>query len=71
MKNKNNYDYLLADKTIIPNGSEHFYSEKIAYLPSYQVNDRKRKIADKKLGLLVNFNEEILTKGIKRNVNNL
>jgi GxxExxY protein len=29
------------------------------------------KIADKKLGLLVNFHEEILTKGIKRKVNNL
>ena len=41
------YDYLLADKTIIPNGSEHFYSEKIAYLPSYQVNDRKRTISEK------------------------
>ena len=41
------YDYLLADKTIIPNGSEHFYSEKIAYLPTYQVNDRKRIISDR------------------------
>jgi GxxExxY protein len=29
------------------------------------------KIADKKLGILVNFHEEILTKGIKRKVNNL
>jgi len=28
-------DYLIADKTIVPSGSEHFYSEKIAYLPSY------------------------------------
>ena len=41
------YDYLLADKIIIPNGSEHFYSEKIAYLPSYQVNDRKRTVSEK------------------------
>ena len=41
------YDYLLADKIIIPSGSEHLYAEKIAYLPSYQVNDRKRKISDK------------------------
>jgi protein O-GlcNAc transferase len=39
------YDYLLADKIIVPEGSEHLYSEKIAYLPSYQVNDRKRAIS--------------------------
>ncbi len=41
------YDYLLADKVIIPNGSDHFYTEKIAYLPSYQVNDRKRSISNR------------------------
>jgi predicted O-linked N-acetylglucosamine transferase (SPINDLY family) len=41
------FDYLLADKTIIPEGSQKFYSEKIAYLPSYQANDRKRIISDK------------------------
>ena len=41
-------DYLLADRTIIPDGAEKFYSEKIAYLPSYQVNDRKRVIANRK-----------------------
>ena len=41
-------DYLVADKTIIPDGSEQFYSEKIVFLPSYQVNDRKRKISEKK-----------------------
>ncbi|WP_353202995.1 tetratricopeptide repeat protein [Polynucleobacter sp.] len=40
-------DYLVADKTIIPQGSEQYYTEKIAYLPSYQVNDSRRKIADK------------------------
>lgn len=40
-------DYLIADKTIIPHGSEEFYSEKIAYLPSYQVNDRKRVVSDR------------------------
>jgi predicted O-linked N-acetylglucosamine transferase (SPINDLY family) len=40
-------DYILADKTIIPDGSKYFYAEKIAYLPSYQVNDRKRVISDK------------------------
>jgi len=40
-------DYLIADGTLIPNASQQHYSEKIAYLPnSYQVNDRKRQIAD-------------------------
>jgi len=42
------FDYLIADSTLIPNASQRHYSEKIAYLPnSYQVNDRKRQIADK------------------------
>jgi predicted O-linked N-acetylglucosamine transferase (SPINDLY family) len=41
------YDYLLADKTIIPEELQKFYSEKIAYLPSYQVNDRKRVISER------------------------
>ena len=41
-------DYLIADKVLIPEASQRYYSEKIAYLPnSYQVNDAKRKIADK------------------------
>jgi protein O-GlcNAc transferase len=40
-------DYILADKTIIPDGTEPYYFEKITYLPSYQVNDRKRVISDK------------------------
>jgi predicted O-linked N-acetylglucosamine transferase (SPINDLY family) len=39
-------DYLIADKTLIPTGSQQYYSEKIVYLPdSYQVNDRQRVIA--------------------------
>jgi predicted O-linked N-acetylglucosamine transferase (SPINDLY family) len=42
------HDYLLADKIVIPEGQEHFYTEKIAYLPNcYQVNDRKREISEK------------------------
>jgi len=41
------YDYLLADKIIIPPPNQQYYCEKIVYLPSYQVNDSKRKIADK------------------------
>ena len=41
-------DYLIADQTLIPEESRRHYSEKIVYLPhSYQVNDRKRPIADK------------------------
>ncbi len=40
-------DYLIADNTIIPDASRHFYTEKIVNLPnSYQVNDRKRKVGD-------------------------
>jgi predicted O-linked N-acetylglucosamine transferase (SPINDLY family) len=42
------FDYLIADSVIIPTSSQQFYSEKIIYLPSYQVNDSKRVIADKK-----------------------
>ena len=41
------HDFLLADKTLIPEELQKFYSEKIAYLPSYQVNDRKRIISDR------------------------
>jgi predicted O-linked N-acetylglucosamine transferase (SPINDLY family) len=41
-------DYLIADKTLIPEESQKFYTEKIAYMPhSYQVNDRSRVISDR------------------------
>jgi predicted O-linked N-acetylglucosamine transferase (SPINDLY family) len=40
-------DYLFADPKIIDSGLEQFYSEKIIYLPSYQVNDTKRYISDR------------------------
>ena len=41
-------DYLIADRTLIPESSRPYYSEKIGYLPDcYQVNDAKRSIADK------------------------
>ena len=40
------YDYLLADQTIIPENNKEYYSEKIVYLPSYQVNDSKKCIPD-------------------------
>jgi predicted O-linked N-acetylglucosamine transferase (SPINDLY family) len=39
-------DYVVADHTLIPTGSEHGFTEKIIFLPdTYQVNDRKRSIA--------------------------
>ena len=42
-------DYIIADKTLIPSESQQYYSEKVVYLPnSYQPNDRKRIISDKK-----------------------
>ena len=41
-------DYLIADRTLIPEGSRRHYAEKIAYLPdSYLVNDGKRAIAER------------------------
>jgi predicted O-linked N-acetylglucosamine transferase (SPINDLY family) len=37
------YDYIIADKVLIPIDSVEFYSEKIIYLPnSYQANNSKR-----------------------------
>jgi predicted O-linked N-acetylglucosamine transferase (SPINDLY family) len=41
-------DYLIADDTIIPEAHRPHYSEKIVYLPSYQVNDSKRRIAERR-----------------------
>nr|AAR37904.1 TPR domain protein [uncultured marine bacterium 560] len=35
----NYYDYLVADQTMIPKKNQKYFSEKIAYLPSYQAND--------------------------------
>lgn len=40
-------DYLIADAVVVPEASRGHYTEKIAYLPSYQVNDSKRIIADR------------------------
>jgi len=41
-------DYIVADPILIPQQSQEFYTEKIAYLPdTYQPNDRKRQIASK------------------------
>ena len=38
------YDYLIADRVVIPARSQNYYREKIAYLPTYQVNDSKQEI---------------------------
>jgi len=40
----NYYDYLVADQTLIPEENQKYYSEKIAYLPNYQVNDSKQSM---------------------------
>jgi predicted O-linked N-acetylglucosamine transferase (SPINDLY family) len=41
-------DYLIADHTLIPEGSEGHYSEQIIRLPdSYQPNDSKRAVSDR------------------------
>jgi protein O-GlcNAc transferase len=41
-------DYLIADPLLIPEASREFYTERIIYLPhSYQVNDRRRSVAEK------------------------
>jgi len=42
----NYYDYLIADKVMIPEKNKKYYSEKIIYLPSYQVNDSKESIPE-------------------------
>jgi predicted O-linked N-acetylglucosamine transferase (SPINDLY family) len=41
-------DYIIADPELIPSELEDGYTEKIIYLPSYQANDRKRPISEKK-----------------------
>lgn len=41
-------DYLIADDTIVPEAYRRYYAEKIVNLPSYQVNDSKRRIAEKR-----------------------
>ena len=41
------FDYIIADETIIPTEQRAFYSEKVVWLPDcYQPNDRQRVIAE-------------------------
>ena len=42
------FDYIIADKTLIPKKNQKYYSEKVIYMPdTYQVNDSTKKISDK------------------------
>jgi predicted O-linked N-acetylglucosamine transferase (SPINDLY family) len=42
------YDYIVADRTVIPSGDFDFYSEKVVWLPDcFLVNDSTRQIADR------------------------
>jgi protein O-GlcNAc transferase len=40
------YDYLIADQVMIPENKQKYYSEKIVYLPSYQVNNSKEPLPE-------------------------
>jgi protein O-GlcNAc transferase len=40
-------DYLLADEVIVPPEQRRHYTERIAYLPSYQVNDTRRPVSSR------------------------
>jgi predicted O-linked N-acetylglucosamine transferase (SPINDLY family) len=40
------FDYLIADRVLIPEAELPFYSEKIAYLPSYQAYDDKTEVTE-------------------------
>ena len=39
------HHYIIADPVTIPEGHEHYFSEKVLRLPCYQPNDRKRPVA--------------------------
>jgi len=43
----NCYDYLLSGQGMIPESNQKYYTEKIVYLPSYQVNDSKEILPKK------------------------
>lgn len=49
-------DYIIVDQTLVPSEHRGFYTERLAYLPCFQVNDAKRspvqrKFTRKELGL--------------------
>ncbi len=41
------HNYIIADATVIPEGDEIYYSEKVLRLDCYQPNDRKRPVAER------------------------
>jgi predicted O-linked N-acetylglucosamine transferase (SPINDLY family) len=41
-------DYIIADEVLIPEENLPYFSEKVIYLPSYQINDRKKEASNKK-----------------------
>ncbi len=44
------FDYIVADKILIPTENQKYYSEKIIYLPdTYQANEDVKKISDRNL----------------------
>jgi protein O-GlcNAc transferase len=43
-------DYLIADPVLVPPDSRQHYAERIAYLPSYQVNDSRRPVPERVFG---------------------
>jgi predicted O-linked N-acetylglucosamine transferase (SPINDLY family) len=41
------FDYLIADRTVVPAKHAQYYSEKLVYMPDcYQINDDRQKIAE-------------------------
>jgi predicted O-linked N-acetylglucosamine transferase (SPINDLY family) len=42
-------DYIIADRVLIPEADRKFYSEKVAYIPSFQSNDAKRRFSGRSL----------------------
>jgi predicted O-linked N-acetylglucosamine transferase (SPINDLY family) len=41
------FDYIVADRVLIPDESRQYYAEKVVYLPdTYQANDTKRSFSD-------------------------
>ena len=45
----NYYDYIIADKTLIPETHKKYYCEDILYLPSWQANESKKPVSPKKM----------------------
>ena len=42
------YDYIIADKTLIPETHKKYYCEDILYLPSWQANESTKEVSKKK-----------------------